>query len=150
MAASSKRIQNELAEISRKPMNGFSAGPKDGNIYSWSCAITGPAGSPYEGGIFFLDLALPLEYPSAPPKVTFRTPIYHCNIRKDGSVGLDILHEAWRPALTIPTVLTAIQELLAEPRPEQALVGSVAHLYIKERAAHDNTAADWTRRFAKL
>lgn len=44
MSASSKRIQNELAEMSRKAVDGLSAGPKNGNIYAWSSAITGPAG----------------------------------------------------------------------------------------------------------
>ena len=40
------------------------------------------------GGMFNLELYLPEDYPMVPPKILFRTKIYHPNIDKLGSLLL--------------------------------------------------------------
>jgi ubiquitin-protein ligase len=57
--------------------------------------------SPFSGGVFFLNITFPTDYPFKPPKVSFQTKIYHPNINSNGSICLDILRDQWSPALTI-------------------------------------------------
>ena len=94
-----------------------SAGPKGDNIYEWVSTILGPPGSVYEGGVFFLDIHFSPEYPFKPPKVTFRTRIYHCNINSQGVICLDILKDNWSPALTVSKVLLSVCSLLTDCNP---------------------------------
>jgi ubiquitin-conjugating enzyme E2 D/E len=82
----------------------------------WKAAIVGPELTPYEGGVFYLALNLPPDYPLKPPTVRFLTRIYHCNVsQSDGLVCLECLQDKWSPALTIRHVLTAIVSLLRQP-----------------------------------
>ena len=64
-------------------------------------ALTLQTDSPYSGGVFFLSIHFPTDYPFKPPKVNFTTRIYHPNINSNGSICLDILRDQWSPALTI-------------------------------------------------
>lgn len=121
LSTSAKRIQKELAEISLDPPPNCSAGPKGDNLYEWVSTILGPPGSVYEGGVFFLDIHFSPEYPFKPPKVTFRTRIYHCNINSQGVICLDILKDNWSPALTISKVLLSICSLLTDCNPGKIL-----------------------------
>ena len=57
--------------------------------------------SPFQGGVFFLAIHFPTDYPFKPPKVNFTTRIYHPNINSNGSICLDIIRDQWSPALTI-------------------------------------------------
>jgi ubiquitin-conjugating enzyme E2 D/E len=98
-----KRIQKELNDMGRDPPSSCSAGPKEkgADMFQWQATIMGPNDSPFAGGVFFLDIAFPTDYPFKPPKVSFKTRIYHPNINSNGSICLDILRDQWSPALTI-------------------------------------------------
>jgi len=58
--------------------------PSPTNYRHFFVKIAGPPETPYQGGMFDCELFLPDEYPMVPPKVLFRTKIYHPNIDKLG------------------------------------------------------------------
>ena len=91
----------ELQDLGRDPPAQCSAGPVGDDLFHWQATIMGPPESPYQGGVFFLTIHFPTDYPFKPPKVAFTTRIYHPNINSNGSICLDILRSQWSPALTI-------------------------------------------------
>ena len=109
----------------------------------------GPEGTPYEGGIFNLDIFFPTEYPWKPPMVNFVTKVYHPNINSSGSICLDILKTKWSPALTITKVLLSICSLLNEPNPDDPLVPDIANEYKDNRTKFIDTAKSWTTAYAQ-
>lgn len=56
-------------------------------------------GRPYQGGVFFLTIHSPTDYPFKLPKVAFTTKIYHPNINNNGGICLGILRSQWSLAL---------------------------------------------------
>ena len=144
-----KRLNQEITELQNNPVTNCSAGPTEKDITHWKATIFGPEGTPYHGGVFTLDVKFPPEYPFKPPKMIFTTPIYHCNINRQGGICLDILKDAsWSPALTISKVLLSICSLLADPNPKDPLVHEIAELLIHNKDVHDANAREYTLRYA--
>ncbi|KAK4486684.1 hypothetical protein RD792_006743 [Penstemon davidsonii] len=127
---------------------GISASPSEDNMRYFNVMILGPSQSPYEGGVFKLELFLTEEYPMAAPKVRFLTKIYHPNIDKLGRICLDILKDKWSPALQIRTVLLSIQALLSAPNPDDPLSENIAKHWKTNEVEAVETAKEWTRLYA--
>ena len=111
----SKRINKELKDLQKDPPTSCSAGPVGDDMFHWQATIMGPSDSPFAGGVFLVSIHFPPDYPFKPPKVSFRTKVFHPNINSNGSICLDILKEQWSPALTISKVLLSICSLLTDP-----------------------------------
>merc|ERR1719150_3368766 len=103
-----------------------SGGPIGDNMFNWQAKIMGPSESPYESGVFFLNIDFPSDYPFKPPKVRFTTNIYHCNVSLNGDICLDILKDQWSPALTLNKVLLSVASLLTDPKPNSTMVPEIA------------------------
>lgn len=50
-----------------EPVPGISAVPDEQNARYFHVVVSGPEGSPFEGGVFRLELFLPEEYPMSTP-----------------------------------------------------------------------------------
>ncbi|MBA0879708.1 hypothetical protein Goshw_001424 [Gossypium schwendimanii] len=111
----SNRILNELKDIQEKPSKFCSLAPEKEDMFFWQAIMRGPPDSPYEGGKFELSIQFPPDYPLKPPKVVFRTKIYHPNIDSNGgSIDIDILKvENWLAGRTITEVIICSNLLTA-------------------------------------
>jgi ubiquitin-conjugating enzyme (huntingtin interacting protein 2) len=69
----------------------------------------------YAGGTFLITVELPLDYPAMPPKLSFLTPIEHCNVVDGVPCPNLIFGGAWAPALSVRSVLTNLQMIMSEP-----------------------------------
>ena len=144
------RLKTELKKITKDPPSNCSAGLFKDNIFEWEATIMGPNDSPYKGGIFYLTINFPKNYPFKPPKIRFRTKVYHPNINNSGEICLDILKTEWSPALTTSKVLLSICSLLTDPNPDDPLVPDAAKLYNENRELFNKTAEEWTQTFAMM
>ncbi|TXG64760.1 hypothetical protein EZV62_011754 [Acer yangbiense] len=144
----SKRIVKELKDLQRDPPTSCSAGPVAEDMFHWQATIIGPNDSPYAGGVFLVTIHFPPDYPFKPPKVAFRTKVFHPNINSNGNICLDILKEQWSPALTISKVLLSICSLLTDPNPDDPLVPEIAHMCKSDKVKYESTARSWTQKYA--
>ena len=64
----------ETQRLMQEPVPGISAVPDDNNARYFHVVVAGPEGSPFEGGVFKLELFLPEDYPMSAPKVTPSSP----------------------------------------------------------------------------
>ena len=142
------RLKKEVSNLKKNPPSNCSAGPVDDDLLFWKATIMGPSDSPYSGGLFHLDINFTDKYPFKPPKVIFRTKVYHPNISYNGSICLDLLKTEWSPALTISKLLLSICSLLTDPNPSDPLVPSIANQYINNNEKYIETAREWTQTYA--
>jgi len=154
-SSSAKRLLMELKQVaSGAPSVWMHSGegvhvfPAPDSLHFWRVLIEGPTGSPFEGGVFALNVIVPDNYPFGPPRVTFDTPIYHCNVNDSGKICLSILQEDWNPALSVAKCLEAIRVMMKNPDTDNALRQWIADVTIAH-FKHVGTDNPDTRYFDK-
>ena len=120
-------IQNEFYDLQQNPIAslGIVVGmPDSNNPYLWQCTMLGPTDTSFAGGLFYLKIIFPLDYPQKAPEVLFVTPIYHVNVNHIkqptcplGHICISTLN-FWNPDTKIREILTNIFALFYMGNPQ--------------------------------
>ncbi|CAN6443289.1 unnamed protein product [Victoria cruziana] len=127
-----KELVKELKNLDESPPEGIKVIVNDDNFSTIFADIEGPAGTPYENGVFRVKLVLSHEFPRSPPNGYFLTKIFHPNIATNGEICVNTLKKDWNPSLGLRHVLIVVRCLLIEPFPESALNDPAAKLLLED------------------
>jgi hypothetical protein len=78
------RIQKELREIASDTASGVAVDVVGDNLQTLTGAVPGPKDTPYDGGLFRVAIELDDQYPFVPPRMRFKTRVWHPNVSSGG------------------------------------------------------------------
>lgn len=145
--AATRRLTKELSDIRKnanKPLRNIKV--DESNVLNWNGLIVTNQ-KPYSDRAFRIEITFPAEYPFKPPKIIFKTKIYHPNIDERGNVCLPIISpENWKPATKTDQVIQALLALINDPEPEHPLRGEIAEEFTKDKKQFMTKAAEYTKK----
>ena len=145
-------LKNEFKKLQNDPIVslGCTVGLIDNNLFKWRVSIMGPSDTPYAGGMFFLTVEFPEDYPIGKPKVNFQTPIYHVNISpKDGLVCISSLRN-WKPNTPFSSVMISIFALFYNQNANDPFSPQLAQVYKSNYPQYVQNAREWTKKYASM
>ena len=156
------RILKEFQDLSRNPISncGVTVGLFNVNdIRNWRVSILGPNDTSYKGGLFYLSVSFPPEYPQKAPEVCFITPIYHINVNPKvprfegaenlGHVCISTLNW-WKPEYTMREVLSNMFALFYLGNPDSPYGLDRAEEFRKNRSLYEEKIKKFTKKYANL
>ena len=155
------RLKRELDDLNKNPIENLSLTVgliDDNNLFEWQCTLKGPSDSYYAGGLFYLQIFFPENYPNKSPEICFKTPIYHLNVNpnncenssspeKLGHVCLSTLNW-WKPEYTMRKVLSNVFSLLYRENPGSAYGQNRREEYEKHKDLYEEKAKYFTKIYA--
>jgi len=147
MASPSKRREQDVYKLM---MSDYKVELVNDNINEMYVEFRGPAGSPYEGGLWKVRVELPEAYPYKSPSIGFGNKIYHPNVDEGGgSVCLDVINHTWSPMFDLINVFeTFLPQLLLYPNPSDPLNNEAASLLMRDPETYNRKVKEYIQRYA--
>ena len=155
-----ERISKEFKDINRNPIAncGVTVGLfNDDDVTKWRVSLLGPKDTSYKGGLFYLSINFPEDYPEKPPEVCFITPIYHVNVNPKaptfpgaeslGHVCISTLNW-WKKEYTMREVLTNIFALFYLGNPDSPYGLDRADEFRNNRVLYEEKIKKYTKQYA--
>ena len=159
----SKRNVEEYKYMNAHPINncGITIGNIEDDSYDhWRVSLIGPKDTSYKGGLFYLEIHFPPDYPNKAPEVYFITPIYHVNVNpcapKENKGGESLGHVCistlnwWNSDYKMREVLLNIYSLFYMHNPDSAYGLNRAKEYNEdeEHTIYNEKARLFTKKYA--
>jgi len=139
-------------DIMKLIMNGFKVEiAKDDNAHDFIVEFHGPKNTLYEGGIWKVNIVIPMQYPFKSPSLGFKNCIFHPNIDEEsGSVCLDVLNQTWSPMFDLANIFEMfLPQLLTYPNPADPLNPRAASLMNQDAKLYETTVRQYVDKYAK-
>ncbi|KAK7802655.1 hypothetical protein U0070_011901 [Myodes glareolus] len=116
------------------------------NLLTWQGLIV-PDNPPYANGAFRIEINFSAKYPFKPPKITFKTKIYHPNIDEKEQICLLVISaENRNPATKTDQVIQSLIALVNNPQAEHSFRADLAEEYSKDRKQFCKNAEEFTKK----
>ncbi|CAF0810278.1 unnamed protein product [Adineta steineri] len=143
-----RKLIREREDFEQNAPDYIYAEPMKNNIFHWRATVLGPSDTPFEGGIFILDIICSDEYPFKPPKCTIKTNMFHPNISSIGKIYIRILEDDWRAVLTIENILLSILSILDTPVMDNPINHEAARYFRENRREYNSIVREYTLKYA--
>lgn len=132
------------------PVPGVTIDLVQDSIVNWNVKIQGPAGTPYEGGTFIVNVDFSDNYPFKCPNMKFVTKIYHPNIKTEtGEICAEAIKNSWVPTLNANFIIKMLVELISNPNGEAPQEPEIAREFLMNRTTFNKNAQEYTEKYAK-
>jgi len=133
----SPHIMNALYKqeiyLKNNPINGINYYFNENDITDIQADIEGPTATPYEGGIFRVQIKISNYFPNNAPKGIFLTKIFHPNISEQGEICVNTLKRDWDSKnWSLSNLFQVIKCLLIIPFPQSALNEEAGKLFMED------------------
>ena len=128
--------------------------PDQNNPFEWRCTMIGPNDTSFAGGLFYLKIKFPPEYPDKGPEVLFVTPIYHVNVNHINQPGCPLGHiclstlNFWNSNYSMREVLTNIFALFYLGNPDSPFGINRAQELVNNQALFEKKVKFFTEKYA--
>ena len=153
-------ITQEFKSLSRSPLVNFGITVglfNEDNLFEWKCTILGPKDTPYKGGLFYLKIIFPNDYPNSKPEMLFLTPIYHLNVKywangvqPLGHICVNTLND-WKPGDSVRKILPEIFSFFSANNPDSSyddFKNTRRNEYVYNRELFEKKAKYFTKKYA--
>jgi len=157
--SSSKKLKQEFEEFKDNAIInlGITVGlVEKHNYHKWKATLLGPKDSSYKGGLFYLELLFPEEYPNKVPEIRFLTPIYHINVNSKNKSGcpLGLLNinsvNIWKNKTNVREMLTKLYTIFYNPNPNFAYSTEIVNEFKQNRTLYEKKIIYFTNKYANM
>lgn len=118
-----KRLMKDYARFTADPPEYIQVFPKEKDCHTWYFVLTGPAGTPYEGGEYLGKLHFLPDYPFSPPTFRMLTPSGRFNPGDSICLSTSAFHrEMWQPTMSLTSLCIGFLSFFTE---ESDGIGSI-------------------------
>ena len=117
--------------MKRDPPEGCDAEPEGQDMFHWTGTIMGPPNTPYEEGIFFVDITFPPDYP-----------------KREYIIRISLPGEQSASSPYAASGIVLKQLAYPDTSGSHFPVIEILRQYLNDRAQYENTAREWTRHYA--
>ena len=127
------------------------------NYFVWKISLVGAKDSLYSGGLFFLKIVFPDDYPNNSPRINFLTPIYHLNVCpiKDrnqietlGYISENVIN--FKPPIRAKEVITKLFAIFYENNKDTIYLPERVYEFSNNKALFELKAKYFTKKYTNI